>query len=198
MKGKVQRCLLACLALPLAVLGSNSQANETYRFDPSHSIIRFTVHQFLGTTVGKFTKFEGKIDIDRDHPEQSSVMAKIDVRSINTGIAKRDDHLRSADFFDVAKYPEITFTSHSVKQTAAKSGDIVGDLTMHGVTKPITLHVALISPISAAASRTLWAVTTEPLKRRDFGLTFGQTAEAVSGISQTVAIRIEIEATRTQ
>jgi polyisoprenoid-binding protein YceI len=195
---KAPRYFLACLVIALAFPQSNSQAKETYKFDPLHSCIRFTVHQFLGTTAGKFANFEGKIDIDRDHPEQSSVVAKIDVRSIDTGIAKRDDHLRSADFFNVAKYPEITFTSHSVKQTAAKSGDIVGDLTMHGVTRPITLHVTLISPISASASRTLWSVTTEPLKRRDFGLTFGQTAEAVSGISQTVAIRIEIEATRTQ
>jgi polyisoprenoid-binding protein YceI len=195
---KVQRFLFACLALPLAVLGSNSQANETYQFDPSHSRISFTVHQFLGTTVGKFTRFEGKIDIDRNHPEQSSVIARIDVGSVNTGIARRDDHLRSADFFNVTKYPEIRFKSRSVMRTAEKSGDIFGDLTMHGVTKPITLHVRLISPISAEASRTRWAVATEPLKRRDFGLSFGEATEAVSGISQTVAINIEIEATRTQ
>ncbi len=195
---KVKRCLLAGLALSLAFPGSNSQAKETYKFDPSHSSIRFMVHQFLGSTTGKFAGFEGKIDFDRDHPEQSAVTARIDVRSINTAIARRDDHLRSADFFDVAKYPEITFKSHSVKQTGQKSGDIVGNLAMHGVTKPITLHVTLISPISASGSRTLWVVTTEPLKRRDFGLTFSQTAERLFGISQSVAIKIEIEATPTQ
>ncbi len=195
---KAQRYFLACLVLQLVLPQSNSQAKETYKFDPSHSSIRFTVHQFLGSTAGKFGKFEGKIDIDRDHPEQSSVVARIDVSSINTGIARRDDHLRSADFFDVVKYPEITFKSHSVKQTGQKSGDIVGDLAMHGVTKSITLHVTLITPISEAASRTLWVVAIEPLKRRDFGLTFGQTAERLFGISQNVAIKIEIEATRTQ
>jgi polyisoprenoid-binding protein YceI len=195
---KMQRSLLTCLALPLAVLGSNSQANETYKFDPSHSTIGFSVHQYLGTTVGKFTKFEGDIDVDRDHPERSSVMARIDVRSINTGIAKRDGHLRSADFFNVAKYPEIVFKSHTVRRTGENSADIIGDLTMHSVTKLIALQVKLVSPISGETKRTRWTVTTEPLKRRDFGLMFGGPTEAVSGISQAVAINIEIEATRAQ
>jgi polyisoprenoid-binding protein YceI len=195
---KMQRCLLTCLALPLAVLGSNSQANETYKFDPAHSTIGFSVHQYLGTTVGKFTKFEGNIDVDRDHPERSSVTARIDARSINTGIAKRDGHLRSTDFFNVAKYPEITFKSHTVRRTGENSADIIGDVTMHGVTKPITLQVKLVSPISGETKRTRWTVNTEPLKRRDFGLMFGGTTEAVSGISQAVAINIEIEATHAQ
>lgn len=195
---KMQRRLLACLPLLLNPLASSSQANEICRFDPSHSSIGFRVHQYLGTTVGRFTKFEGNIDLNRDYPEKSSVMVKIDVRSINTGISKRDDHLRSADFFNVARYPEITFKSHAVKRTGENSGDIAGDLTMHGVTKPITLHVKLVSPISSETKRTRWSVATEPLKRRDFGLMFGSTTEAVSGISQAVAINIEIEATRVQ
>jgi len=85
-----------------------------------------------------------------------------------------------------------------VKQTDQQSGDIAGDLTMHGVTKPITLHVKLLSPISNDTKQTRWTVTTEPLKRRDFNLMFSQGAETVSGISQTVAINIEIEATKAQ
>jgi polyisoprenoid-binding protein YceI len=185
------------LILPVA-LSSAALANETYKFDLSGSTIGFTVHQFLGTTHGKFTKFDGKIDIDREHPEKSSVVAKIDVASINTGIVKRDNHLRSPEFFNVAKSPEITFKSRNVKQTGQQSGDIGGDLTMHGVTKPITLHVKLLSPISNDTKQTRWAVTTEPLKRRDFNLIFGQSTEAISGISQTVVINIEIEASRVQ
>ena len=172
-------------------------ANESYKFDQTGSTIGFSVHQFLGTTHGKFTKFTGKIDIDREHPENSSVTARIDVKSINTAIEKRDNHLRSAEFFNVAKYPEMTFKSRSVKQTGAQAGDIVGDLTMHGVTKPITLHVKLLtSPTDDKQTR--WSVTTEPLNRREFNLMFAQAAESVSGISQTVAINIEIEATRAQ
>jgi polyisoprenoid-binding protein YceI len=182
----------------LTALTSAALASESYRFDQPRSTIGLTVHQFIGTTHGKFTKFDGKIDIDREHPEKSSVTAKIDVRSIDTGIVKRDKHLRSPEFFDVAKFPEITFKSRNVRQTGQQSGDILGDLTMHGITKSITLHVKVLSPISSDTKETHWAVTTEPLKRGEFKLMFIQGAEAISGISQTVAVNIEIEASRAQ
>jgi polyisoprenoid-binding protein YceI len=166
---------------------------ETYQFDPSGSTIGFSVHQFLGTTQGRFTKFNGKINVEREHPENSSVTAQIDVHSIDTRIKKRDDHLRSEEFFNVEKFPQITFKSHSVKQTGPQSGDIVGDLTMHGLTKPVTLHVKLVTPLNDT-KRTRWAVTVDPITRRDFNLMFAPATETVSGISQTVAINIEIEA----
>ena len=188
--------IIAAAILAMTVSSSLS-ANETYKFDQSRSKIGFSVHQFLGTTNGKFAKFDGKIDLDRDHPENSSVTARIDVRSIDTGIVKRDNHLRSEEFFNVEKYPEITFKSRSVKHTGAQAGDIVGDLTMHGVTRSITLHVKLLTSASDP-KQTRWAVTTDALKRRDFNLMFSQSAETMSGISQTVAISIEIEATRGQ
>jgi polyisoprenoid-binding protein YceI len=184
-------------AVAVIALSSAAFANESYKFDQAHSTIGFSVHQFLGTTHGKFTKFDGKIDIDREHTENSLVTARIDVRSIDTGIVKRDNHLRSPEFFAVEKYPEITFKSRSVKQTGPQAGDMLGDLTMHGVTKPITLHVKLLSSPNET-KQTRWSVTTDPLKRRDFNLMFAQAAESVSGISQTVSINIEIEATRAQ
>ncbi len=186
------------LVVIVGALVPDADATETFKFDVSHSTIGFRVHQFLGTTTGKFSRFSGNIDIDRAHPEHSSVSARIQVSSIDTGIKKRDDHLRSAEFFNVTKYPEITFKSRSVKQTGPQSGDILGDLTMHGVTRPITLHAKLLTPMRGEASmqRSRWEVTTDPLKRRDFGLMFGSATEAVSGIGQEVAIRIEIEAVR--
>jgi polyisoprenoid-binding protein YceI len=184
-------------ALVVASLNSAALANETYKFDASGSTIGFSVHQFLGTTHGKFTKFNGKVDLDREHPENSSVMAQIDVRSIDTHIKRRDDHLRSAEFFNVEKFPQINFKSRSVKRTGPESGDILGDLTMHGATRPITLHVKLVTPLNET-SRTRWQVTTEPIARRDFNLMFAPATETVSGISQTVAINIEIEARRAQ
>ena len=186
------------IALIVAAFVQSAAAIETYEFDQARSGIGFRVHQFLGTTNGKFTQFAGRIELDRQHPEQSSVSARIQVTSLDTQIKKRDDHLRSPEFFNVAKFPEITFKSRSVRQTGPQSGDIVGDLTMHGVTKPITLHVKLTSPLTGESSlqRTRWEVTTEPLKRRDFGLMFGSATEAISGISQDVAIKIEIEAKR--
>jgi polyisoprenoid-binding protein YceI len=179
----------------IVALSPAAWANETYKFDSSGSTIAFTVRQFLGTTHGKFTRFSGKVDIDREHAENSSVSAQIDVRSIDTRIKKRDDHLCSPEFFNVEKFPHMTFKSRSVKRTGPQSGDILGDLTMHGVTRPVTLHVKLVTPMNET-SRTRWTVTTEPLTRRDFNLMFAPATEAVSGISQKVAISIEIEAKR--
>jgi polyisoprenoid-binding protein YceI len=177
----------------ITVWSSVALASETYKFDQAHSTIGFSVHQFLGTTKGKFTKFDGKIEVDREHPENSSVTARIAVRSIDTGIVKRDNHLRSPEFFAAEKYPDIIFKSRSVKQTGPQEGDILGDLTMHGVTKPITLHVKLLTSPNET-KQTRWSVTTDPLKRREFNLLFPQAAESMSGISQTVAVNIEVEA----
>jgi polyisoprenoid-binding protein YceI len=189
--GGILRSLVVAFAI--AGLSSTASAKESYKFDPSGSTIGFSVHQFLGTTRGKFASFSGRIEVDRERPENSSVTAQIDVRSIDTQIKKRDDHLRSAEFFNVEKFPRITFKSRSVKRTGPQGGDILGDLTMHGVTKPVTLHVKLLTPINETG-RTRWSVTTDPITRRDFNLMFTPAAESVSGISQTVAINIEIEA----
>jgi len=191
MKGFVGNLIAVFVIAGLAT----ASAKEGYKFDPSGSTIGFSVHQFLGTTRGRFESFSGRIEVDREDPEKSSVTAQIDVRSVDTQIKKRDDHLRSGEFFNVEKFPRITFKSRTVKRTGPQSGDILGDLTMHGVTKPITLHVKLVTPINETG-RTRWSVTTEPITRRDFNLMFAPSAESVSGISQTVAINIEIEAKR--
>ena len=183
--------------LVIAALTATASANESYKFDQSGSTIGFSVHQFLGTTHGKFPRFSGKIEVDRERPENSSVTAQIDVRGIDTRIKKRDDHLRSPEFFNVEKFPHMTFKSRSVKQTGAQSGDILGDLTMHGVTKAVTLHVKLLTPINET-NRTRWSVTTDPINRRDFNLVFASATETISGISQTVAINIEIAANRAE
>ena len=193
------RTILSSILAAAVMIGISSAASskESYKFEPSGSTIGFSVHQFLGTTRGKFTDFNGTIEVDRDRPENSSVTAQIDVRSIDTRIKKRDDHLRSAEFFNVEKFPRISFKSRSVKRTGPQSGDILGDLTMHGVTKPVTLHVKLLTPVNDTG-RTRWSVTSDPITRRDFNLMFAPAAESVSGISQTVAINIEIEAKRAE
>jgi polyisoprenoid-binding protein YceI len=164
-------------------------ANETFKIDPAHSTIAFKVRHLLGAAKGRFSKFSGTIVVDRDHPEQSSVTVRIEAASIDTGIVKRDEHLRG-ELFNVAKYPEITFKSRRVKQTGPSSGEIVGDLTMHGVTREISLNVQL--PGNAG---TRWQVATPPLRRSQFGLVFSRSAETVSGIADEVAVEIEIGGT---
>ncbi len=146
----------------------------------------------LGTAKGKFTKFSGTIEVNREHQEKSSVIATIQAASIDTAIAKRDEHLRGDDFFNVGKYPEITFKSRRVKQTGPSSGDIIGDLTMHGVTRTITLHAQLLGAAENQTSR--WRITTAPIKRSEFGLAWSRSIEAVSMIGNDVAVDIQIEA----
>jgi polyisoprenoid-binding protein YceI len=187
------------LALFIAVcISVTAQANETFKIDPSHSTIAFKVRHFLGTAKGRFTKFTGTIEVDRDHPEQSFVTATIQVASLDTAIAKRDEHLRSDEFFNVGKFPQMTFKSQRVKQTGANAGEITGDLTMHGVTRPITLRVQLVgdreSLLKNPTSR--WHVTTAPIMRSEFGLVFNKRAETISMIADAVTIEIEIEAQR--
>jgi polyisoprenoid-binding protein YceI len=183
------------IALVLAPLGASA---ETYKIDSAHSQIAFSLHQFVSSVRGEFHRFSGTIEVDRDHPERSSVTARISVGSIDTKIQKRDHHLLSAAFFDAAKFPEITFKSRSVKRTGENSGDIIGDLTMHGVSKPVTLHVKLRTTPSGHSlpERTRWTVTTDPINRKDFGLMFSSATESISGISSNVTPTVEIEAVR--
>ncbi len=171
---------------------------ETYKIDSGHSQIAFSLHQFVSTVRGDFHRFSGTIEVDREHPERSSVTARISVASLDTQIQKRDHHLLSPEFFDAAKFPEITFKSRNVKQTGENSGDILGDFTMHGVTKPMTLHVKLATPPSSESlpERTRWIVTTDPINRKDFGLIFSSATESISGISNNVTPTIEIEAVK--
>src|SRR3954447_23541470 len=156
----MKRFIIVLLAF---ALGVSANGAETFKIDPAHSTIAFKVRHLLGAAKGKFAKFNGTIVVDREHPEQSSVTVKIAAASIDTGIVKRDEHLREG-LFNVEKYPEITFKSRRVKQTGANSGQIVGDFTMHGVTREITLNVQL-----ASNSEARWRVTTGPLRRSEFG-----------------------------
>jgi len=190
--------LLLALGLSLVVGVSPIRANEIFKFDSARSAIAFRVRHMLGTAKGTFTKFSGTIEIDREHPEKSSVVATIQAASIDTAIAKRDEHLRSADFFNAQQYPEITFKSRRVKQTGANTGEIAGDFSMHGVTRAITLNVQLLGdPESAAKGQTTrWRVTTAPLKRSEFKLGWSKGVETVSMIGDEVAVDIQIEATR--
>lgn len=180
----------------LLLLSTLSASAETYKIDPNHSQIAFSIHQFVSTVRGDFHRFSGTIEVNREHPEGSSVIARISVASIDTKIKKRDQHLLSSEFFDASKFPEIIFKSRSVKKIGENDGNITGDFTMHGVTRPMTLHVKLETPKNGDSfpGHTHWSVTTDPINRKDFGLTFGDAAESISGISNEVTAVIEIEA----
>ena len=189
----LMRCVLALLLFALACF--NASANEIYKIDPAHSRIAFSVRHMLGTAKGTFSKFHGTIELDKDNPERSSVAVTIQAASIDTAIAKRDEHLRSEEFFHVRKFPEITFTSRTVKQDSARSGQISGDLTMHGVSRLVTLRAQLLAD-PTNNQRMRWRATTTSIKRSEFGLVWSKSVEAISMIGDTVSIDLEIEATR--
>jgi len=120
-------------------------ATETYTVDKVHSSVEFKIHHLVGNVVGKFTDFAGVVNVDRAKPAASSVEFTIQTASIDTATPDRDKDLRSSNFFDVEKYPTITFKSTKITPTKAKNTyDVTGDLTIHGVTKRITMPVAFL------------------------------------------------------
>ena len=170
-----------------------------WRIDPAHSTVGFSIrHLKFATVHGRFNGFSGVIQYDGERPWDASVVAEIDPATIDTGIGKRDDHLRSADFFDVAAYHTITFRSTRIRPATPRDLlrlQVVGDLTMHGVTRQVELavkHTSRPNPgtIGFAASATL--------DRKDFGLTWSQVLEGGGlVVGDEVRIAISIQAHRT-
>ncbi|MGB8340558.1 MAG: YceI family protein [Chthoniobacterales bacterium] len=195
----MKKCLPLLVGAALCCTSLPARAGDTYKIDPVHSSISFKVRHFFSYVNGNFTKFEGTIRVDHDHPEKSSVTATIDAASIDTRNEKRDADLRSADFFDVAKYPRITFKSKSVKQTGPDSGDIIGNLAMHGVTKQMTLHVKFLGKGKGMGGKAIsgWQVTPEPIQRSDYGLNWSKMVEGVAAVSKEVTVSIDVEADKT-
>lgn len=176
----------------LAAGNTASAAVETYAIDPVHSSVGFTIRHFVSKVPGKFTAVNGTITVDRDNLEKSSVEATIDVGSVSTSNEKRDADLKSPNFFDVANFATSTFKSTSWKKTGEDTFDVTGDLTLHGVTKPVVLHVTLLAfgpgPRGQASG---WEATTK-FKKSDFGI--NGPAMLAKALGDEVTINITIEA----
>jgi polyisoprenoid-binding protein YceI len=171
----------------------------TYNIDTQHSAAQFKVrHMMIANVKGEFDKVSGTVEFDPADVAASSVEASIDVASISTRETDRDNHLKSPDFFDVAKFPTITFKSTGVSKAGA-GYKIDGDLTIHGVTKPVTLEVESISDEVKDGwgflRRGLEATTK--IDRRDFGLLFNMALDGGGVVvGDTVHITIDLELTR--
>lgn len=180
--------LLAGLVLALAARADV----ETYKIDPVHSATGFSIRHMLSKFTSSFTKTTGIIKVDRANLENSSVEATIEVASISTASADRDKHIQSPDFLDVAKFPAITFKSKSWKKTGDDTFDVTGDLTLHGVTKPVVLKTTLngFGPGRGGAMLSGWEATTV-LKKSDYGVSGPAMLGKVLGDDVTVNITIE-------
>jgi len=184
--------ILGALLLAAPVLA----APQTYEIDPVHSRVEFTIRHMFSKVTGSFGKFQGTVQYDAASPATSTVKAEIDASSIDTNNERRDGHLKSADFFDVAKYPTLTFTSSKV--TAGDQGKlkVEGTLTIHGISKPVVLDAAFLGsgPGLDGVMRAGFEATTK-VDRKDYGIVWNKTLDqGGSLLGDDVDINLEIEA----
>jgi polyisoprenoid-binding protein YceI len=178
-------------------MGAGAMQAQQFKIDPAHSEADFSIkHMAVSTVHGSFHAVAGSIKLDPTDMAKSSVEATIDVTSVDTGVAARDGHLKSPDFFDTAKFPTMTFKSTSVAKVAG-GYSITGDLTLHGVTKSVVL--ALEAPgkpvMDPKGKAHRGFVATTALNRKDFGLNWGgalPSGDAMLG--NDVKIEIDLEA----
>lgn len=170
------KSLLLAAALLFAGNAYAADETKTFQLDKSHQFIGFEIGHFgYSKLIGRFTDVDGSFVIDETHPEKSEVDFTIQTASIDTLHERRDDHLRSSDFFDVEKHPTITFKSTSLELSGKTAGKVTGDMTMLGVTKPVTLTFELVNdapfPLpNYKGVRTLGFMAEGEIKRSDWGL----------------------------
>jgi len=189
------RTLIAAIAITAAVPAG---AADNWTLDLAHSETTFTVRHLLSKVSGRFDKFDGRIVTDAAKPETSSVEFTIETASIDTNNEKRDAHLRSADFFDAEKHPTITFKSTRVEALGQNRFNVTGDLTMRGVTKPITLPVEFLGTQKDpwGNEKAGFALQTT-LNRKDYGIVWNQTLDTGGYLlGDDVQVTINIEAVR--
>ena len=182
---------IVTLALPAFAFAT------TWNIDPDHSNVGFKVRHLMVSNVrGSFEKLNGSVDINDKDITKSKVSVTIDTASINSNVQKRDEHLRSADFFDVAKFPTMTFVSKKVAKAGKDKLKVTGDLTLHGITKEVVLDVDGPSK----ESKDPWgnmrsgAVASTKINRKDFGLVWNAALETGGvAVGEEVTISLEIE-----
>jgi polyisoprenoid-binding protein YceI len=158
---------------------TTTTATRTYKIDKAHSEATFQVRYLLTKVRGRFSDFDGTIQFDEANPEKSTIDVTIQAASIDTNEADRDKHLRSGDFFSVEEFNSITFKSKRITKRSADTYDMVGDLTMHGVTKELTLPVTHLGAGKDPWGRDKIGFETEvTLNRKDFGLSWNTALEA--------------------
>lgn len=195
----MRRFLVAVLAAVALGLPALSHA-AMWDIDPAHTNAQFAVRHLMVSTVrGEFGKVSGTVNLDEQDPTKSSIEATLDATSINTRVTKRDDHLKSPDFFDVAKYPTITFKSKKVEIAGEGKFKVTGDLTIHGVTKETVLNVeGSPKPFKDPSDNLrVGGVATTKLNRKDFGLTWNKALETGGVlVGNDVDITIDVELTK--
>jgi len=167
----------------------------SYAIDADHTAVSFKIRHLFSNVQGTFNQFEGSFDYEPGKPEQASVQAVIKAASIDTNVEARDKHLRSADFFDAEKFPEISFKSTKFTEDSPESGKLEGVLTLHGVEKPVTLEVQIHGAGNDPWGNTRSGFTaTAKINRKDFGLGWNKALETGQLlVGDEVVITLEVE-----
>lgn len=181
---------LLTLVVALASFVALGAEPVTYKIDPVHSSVGFSLRHLVSKFSASFTQVEGAVTFDEAAPEKSSVEATVSIGSVNTANEKREGHLKSPDFFDAANFPTATFKSTSWKKTGENTFDVAGDLTIKGTTKPVVFQVTLLGtgPGMQGATVSGWEATTK-INRNDFGVSYGPKV-----LGDEVTLNISIEA----
>jgi polyisoprenoid-binding protein YceI len=191
------RRILIASALSLTLGFPVSGRAAMYEIDSAHTSAQFAIRHLMVSTVrGDFRKVTGMVNLNETDVTKSTIEATIDVASVNTGIEKRDEHLRSPDFFDVAKHPTMTFKSKKVEKAGEGKLKVTGDLTLHGTTKEVVLDFeGNLTPIKDPMGKTrIGGMATTKINRKDFGLAWNKTLETggvVVGEETTITIDAE-------
>jgi len=182
------------LALLLAA-GPTHAGAATWEVDPSHTNVGFTVSHLFTSVQGRFDDVEATIVFDPDHPNETVVRGTVQAVSINTNQAKRDKHLRSADFFDVERFPTLSFESTEMKAWSGNKGKLAGNLTIHGVTRPIVFDVVYLGQGSDPWGNVRAGFrATLTVDRKDFGLNWNELLETGGFlVGDEIEIRIDAE-----
>jgi polyisoprenoid-binding protein YceI len=188
------------IALTLMIAAPLAASADTWQIDPVHTTVEFTVrHMMISNVRGLFTKVAGTITAKDNDPASVKVEATIDTSSIDTRSADRDADLKSANFLDVAKYPTMTFRSKKIEPAGTGKWKMIGDLTLHGVTKEVTLDVqGPTAPIKDPWGNTrAGASATTKINRKDFGLAWSKVLEAGGAVvGDEVTVSIDVEAVK--
>ncbi len=173
---------------------------DTYTVDPAHTSVQFHVRHLFTTVTGRFQMFDGKVVFDDKNPAKTEVQGTIDATSINTNVEKRDNHLRSPDFFDVEKFPKITFQSSGVSDVDAsgKKGKMAGTLTLHGVSRPVVLEASFLGKGKGPDGKERAGFHgTTTINRKDFGLAWNKALEGGGLlVGEEVTIELDVEGVR--
>jgi polyisoprenoid-binding protein YceI len=182
-------------AFALSALATLPLQAETFTIDAGHSEVGFQVRHIVSQTRGRFNDFGGTVELDPQNLPASSVEFKVKTASIDTNMPDRDKHLRTADFFDAEKYPEITFKSKSIKATGKDTYDVTGTLTLHGVSKEVTLPVTYTGQAKDPWGNTRAGFSTATtINRKDYGIVWNKALDAGGAmLGDDVKISIDLE-----